>query len=214
MSFMKILHIAALTLLIMIPILAQEGNWKTEYSDDGKIKVSYKIYDSLDVNGEEITFIEYTARTKTTASLENCAEVFNNPDMHKKFYEYTEVSEKVKDVTENEWIIYYCYSPPWQIADSDCVSRIKMKTDSVNKKIVFESFSEPNLIEKKDVTRSELNDITFTFEEVNNLEVEIFIKAILIPETPAPKWMMKAWFPDGPAGTLNRFKELAENYKN
>jgi alanine dehydrogenase len=86
-----------------------------------------------------------------------------------------------------------------------------MKTDSSNFRIVFTSISEPNLIEMKDVTRSELNTITFTFTKINSLEVEIFIEAILIPETAAPKWMMRAWFPDGPAGTLKRFKELAEN---
>ncbi len=62
--------------------------------------------------------------------------------MHKKFYEYTDISEKVKDVSENEWIIYYYYSPPWPIADSDCVSRIKMISDSLNKKVIFTSFSE------------------------------------------------------------------------
>jgi hypothetical protein len=143
--------------------------------------------------------------------LEKCVEIFNNQDMHKKFYEYTKKSDKIKDISKNEWIIYYYYSPPWPIADSDCVSRITMKTDSVNNKIIFTSFSEPNLIEMKDVTRSELNDITFTFTQINDQEVEIYVEAILIPETPAPKWMMSAWFPEGPAGTLNRFKELAEN---
>jgi hypothetical protein len=208
---MKLIKIISYVIIISsFSSIAQDDNWTSEFSDEGNVKVVYRIYDSLMVNGEEEKFIEYTATTKTSASLENCAEVFNNSEMHKKFYEYTEVSEKIKDVSENEWIIYYYYSPPWPIADSDCVSRIKMKKDSGNKKIVFESFSEANLIEMKDVTRSELNDITFTFIEISNFEVEIFIKAKLIPETPAPKWMMKAWFPDGPAGILNRFKELAE----
>ncbi len=197
--------------LIHLSISAQDEIWTTEFSDDGNVKVVYRIYDSLMVSGEEEKFIEYTATTKTSASLENCAAVFNNPDMHKKFYEYTEVSDKIEDVSKNEWIIYYYYSPPWPIADSDCVSRITMKTDSSNFRIVFTSISEPNLIEMKDVTRSELNTITFTFTKINSLEVEIFIEAILIPETAAPKWMMRAWFPDGPAGTLKRFKELAEN---
>lgn len=189
---------------------AQNNDWITEFSEDGKIIVTYKIYDSLNSKGEDNTFIEYTAKSKTTANLENCSVVFNNADMHKRFYEYTEKSDKIEDVSDNEWIIYYYYSPPWPIADSDCVSRIKMKTDSSNSRIVFKSISEPNLIEMKDVNRSKLNNIKFTFSKINNLEVEIFIEAILIPETPAPKWMMKAWFPDGPAGIINRFKELAE----
>ena len=205
------LEVLYIFLLIALNSSAQTIEWKTEYSDDKNTVVVYAIYDSMNVYGEELTFIEYSAKTTTSASVENCTDVFNNPAMHKKFYEYTEISEKVKDISENEWIIYYYYSPPWPIADSDCVSRIKMKRDSSNNKIVFESFSESNFMEKKDVTRSELNNIIFTFTEISNSKVEIFIEAILIPETPAPKWMMQAWFPEGPAGTLIRFKELAEN---
>lgn len=191
-------------------LISQISNWSTELSEDGKTEVIYSIYDSLNTEGEESTFIEYTAKTKTTASIDNCIAIFNNPEMHKKFYEYTEVSDKIKDISKTEWIIYYYYSPPWPIADSDCVSRIKMSVDSLNNKIVFTSFSEPNLLEMKDVTRSELNNITFTFTKISHAEVEINVEAILIPETPAPKWMMNAWFPDGPAGTLRRFIELAE----
>jgi hypothetical protein len=208
-DFMKFCGVFIM-LFIVINVSAQNKKWITEYSEDESIKVVYSIYDSLDVNGEEQTYIEYTGKTRTVATLEKCVEIFNNPGMHKKFYEYTEVSDKVKDISENEWIIYYYYSPPWPIADSDCVSRITMYADSVNKKIVFTSFSEPNLIETKGVTRSELNDITFTFTRINENETEVFIEAILVPETPAPKWMMSAWFPEGPAGTLKRFIKLAE----
>ena len=200
-----------LFLLALNNSMAQSRSWTTEISDDGLTSVQYNIYDSLDVEGDEVTYIEYNATTKTKATLENCIEIFNNPDMHKKFYEYTEESKKIKTISESAWIVYYYYSPPWPIADSDCVSRITMISDSLKGKVVFTSFSEPNLIEKKDVVRSELNNITFTFKQISDNEVEITIEAILIPEMAAPKWMMNAWFPDGPAGTLNRFKELAEN---
>lgn len=198
-------------LLITINLLAQDNKWSTEFSEDGKTEVVYAIFDSLDSKGEEVTYIEYKAATNSTASLKKCSDVFNNPDMHKNFYDYTEVSEKIKDISENEWIIYYYYSPPWPIADSDCVSRITEKIDSINNKITFTSFSEPNLLEMKEVTRSELNDITFTLTKINDSEVEIYIKAKLIPATQAPKWMMNGWFPEGPASILSRFKELAEN---
>ncbi len=198
-------------LLITINLSAQENEWSTELSEDGKTEIVYAIYDSVNVGGDDVKFIEYTAKTTTTASLEKCAEVFNNPDMHKKFYEYTEKSDKIKNVSESEWIIYYYYTPPWPIADSDCVSKITEKRDSINNKIIFTSFSESSLLEMKDVTRSELNNITFTFTQINDSEVEIFIKAKLIPAVSAPKWMMSSWFPDGPAKTLKRFKQLAEN---
>lgn len=205
------LEILSIFILITINTSAQTIEWRTEYSEDKNTEVVYAIYDSIITEEEEVTIIEYRAKTKTSAALQNCAAIFNDPNMHKKFYEYTDVSEKLKDVSDSEWIIYYYYSPPWPIADSDCVSRITMITDSLNNKIVFTSFSESDLIEIKDVTRSELNDITFSFTQTNDKEVEIFIEAVLIPETPAPSWMMSAWFPEGPAGILNRFKDLAEN---
>lgn len=214
MKFQKyLIHTIYLIWFIIYPTLisAQSRSWTKELSDDSKTEVAYAVYDSVNAEGEDVKFIEYSTSTTTNASIENCAAVFNNPDMHKEFYEYTEVSEKIKDVSENEWIVYYYYSPPWPIADNDCASRIKMKRDSVNNKIVFSSFSEPNLIEMKDVTRSELNNVTFTFAKINDSEVAIIIEAKLIPAVSAPKWMMKGWFPDGPANTLKRFKELAEN---
>jgi hypothetical protein len=201
-------------LLLIIPLndlSSQTNSWTQELSEDGATVVVYNIYDSLNADGEEKTFIEYTAKTTTTASLKNCITIFNNPGMHKKFYEYTEVSEKIQDISENEWIIYYYYSPPWPIADSDCVSRITKQSDSTNNKIIFTSISEPSLIDKKDVVRSKLNNIKFTFTKFDSEEVEIFIEAKLIPATQAPKWMMNGWFPDGPAGTLGRFKKLAES---
>ena len=173
--------------------------------------ILFYFFNNQNAQGDEATYIEYNATTKTNATIEICKAVFNNPDMHKKFYEYTEVSKKIKAISKSVWVIYYYYSPPWPIADSDCVSRITMISDSLNSKVVFTSFSEPNLIEKKDVVRSELNNITFTFKQISDNEVEIFIEAKLIPEMAVPKWMMNAWFPDGPANTLSRFKKLAEN---
>ena len=41
---------------------AQSKEWETELSEDGKTKVVYSIYDSLNVKGEEVKFIEYTSK--------------------------------------------------------------------------------------------------------------------------------------------------------
>lgn len=213
-TIIKIFHIGLLilssVLLLFSDLLAQENKWEKEISEDGNTEVVYAIYDSLD-NKVEKTFIEYSAKSTTSASIKNCIRIFNNPEMHKKFYEYTDKSEKIEVISENEWIIYYYYSPPWPIADSDCVSRISMIADSNSNKVVFNSRSEPSLIETRDVVRSELNNISFTFTEIDSGKVEIFVEAVLIPETPAPNWMISSWFPEGPAGTISRFKKLAEN---
>ena len=210
-SDMKHKPLFSLFFFTALLVSGQTKDWETELSEDGNTKVVYSIYDSLNAQGEEVKFIEYNSKTTTTASVEKCTEIFNNPELHQKIYEYTEKSEKIKDISVNEWIIYYYYSPPWPIADSDCVSRITQSTDTLNNSITFTSFSEPDLLELKDVARSELNDITFTFTQLGEGKTEIKISAILIPVTSAPSWMMSGWFPEGPAGILNRFKELAEN---
>ncbi|MEE9431858.1 MAG: hypothetical protein V3V16_12495, partial [Melioribacteraceae bacterium] len=144
---MKILITIFFFFQMFFTLAAQSNNFKSELSEDGKTIVEYKIYDTLNVNSEEITIIEYKAKTKTDASLENCISIFSNPDMHKNFYDYTEISKNVKQISKDEWIIYYYYSPPWPIADSDCISKIIKTTDSLNNKITFTSFSDPELIE-------------------------------------------------------------------
>jgi hypothetical protein len=196
--------------LIAVKLSAQTKEWKEAVSDDGMTKVVYAIYDSANSKSREVKCIEYKAKTITSASVDKCAEVFNSPEMHKKIYEYTEQSKRIKDISKNEWIVYYYYSPPWPISNSDCVSKITRISDSTKSRIVFKSISNPNLIEKKDVARSELNNITFTFTKIDESKTEINISAILIPTTSAPNWMMSGWFPKGPAGILSRFKKLAE----
>lgn len=207
---MKILTTIFYFFQMFLCLVAHPNGFKSELSEDGKTIVEYKIYDTLNVNGEEITIIEYKVKMKTYASLENCISIFSSPNMHKIFYEYTEVSKKVKQVSEDEWIMYYYYSPPWPIADSDCVSRIIKTTDTLEKKVTFTSFADPEFIKIKDVARSEFNDITFIFSEISKNEIEIFIQAKVIPVVAAPNWMIKRWFPDGPVALLNRFKKLAE----
>lgn len=201
-------------LLLPLKLIGQANDWTKEISDDGQTTVLSKIYETVDANEEEIKIIEYSAVTNTSASLKSCYEIFNNPMLHKEFYDYTEISEKVKDISKNEWIIYYFYDTPWPIPNSDCVSRIKILEDSLKSEITFICVAEPNLLEDRGVFRSILNDISFTFRELTSEKIEITIKAKFSPVMPAPDWVMNGWFPDGPAEMLARFKELAEKQSN
>ena len=63
-----------------------------------------------------------------------------------------------------------------------------MTVDSVSLKIKFNSLSVPNYIDQKEVIRTRVNDIYFTFSKINNNEVEIFIEAIYAPPISAPNW--------------------------
>lgn len=189
----------------------QEVEWEREISENGNTEVFSKVYDAQNKDGEEVKFIEYKVKTFANTTLDKCYKVFRNSDLHKKFYEYTEESRKIKDLNENEWIIYYIFDPPWPIPNNDNVSIITMTRDTAKNNISFKSVAKPDLIEMTDMSRSQMNEIEFTFTETSVDSVEISIVAKLAPVVSAPSWMINSWFPDGPAGTIQRLKALVED---
>jgi hypothetical protein len=199
-----------ISVTIPLSLIGQTSDWTEETSDDGQTTVLSKIYETVNSDGEELKVIEYSATTYTSASIESCYEVFNNPSLHKDFYDYTEISEKIEDISPTEWIIYYFYDTPWPIPNSDCVSKITIVEDTLNSEITFNCVAVPNKLEDKGVYRSVLNDISFTFKKPSKEKVKILIKAKFSPVMPAPDWVMSGWFPNGPAEMLARFKKLAE----
>lgn len=76
---------------------------------------------------------------------------------------------------------------------------------------LFKGEAAPEMIENKGVKRIVLNDVAYTFKEIdtNTTEITMFAKFYFVFD--APIWMIQAWFPSGPAGILRRFIKLAKN---
>ena len=79
------------------------------------------------------------------------------------------------------------------------------------KSVSYKGVAEPDLLEDKGVRRLILNDITYMFSEVGQDQVDIIMISRFSPVVSAPRWMVNTWFPEGPAGILERLINLAEN---
>ena len=126
---------------------SQDTEWTLESSADGKTTVQSRVYYEEYNKGEEWKIIEYSATT-TRVSLQNCVAVIQDASLHKLFFSNTEVSDKINDISENEFLIYYFYNAPWPLPNSDCVSRIRILPDILENKVTVSASAEPDVLFK------------------------------------------------------------------
>lgn len=196
-------------LILTNSLFAQTEDWKKETSKDGKIEIEYHISDRLDKDGEEVQLIEYVATTITDLNLEQCVKTMRNVASHKQFMGNTEESIELETISENEWLAYYFFEPPWPMPDNDCVMKVSLEELEDERSIVFKGVSEPKHIAMKDVKRLEHYEYEYSFTEKATNEIEFSIAVRLTPVSSAPNWMMKSWFPKGPTEFMEKFITLA-----
>jgi hypothetical protein len=207
-------NIKPLAILILIAsftnlnAIAQSTDWKTEKSEDGKIIVTSKISKRIDEDSKEVQLIEYVAKTTAHVSLNKCISVMKDISKHKEILNEN-VSEMLRSISENEWLIYYYFDAPWPIPNSDCVSKMNFSEDLKNGLATFTLTAEPAMYENKDVKRLTYYNLTYTFKDLGNGKVEMTSTAKLTPVVQAPDWIVKNFFPEGPARYLQRLLVLA-----
>ena len=206
-KFLAILIFIAI--FINANVIAQSTDWKTEKSNDGKIIVISKISKRIDEFSNEVQLIEYIAKTTANVSLSNCISVMKDISKHKEILNEN-VSEMLKSVSENEWLIYYYFDAPWPLPNSDCVSKMNFSEDVNNGMATFTLTAEPAMYENKDVKRLTYYNITYTFKDLGNGKVEMTSTAKLTPVVQAPDWIVKNFFPEGPARYLQRLLFLSK----
>jgi len=192
-------------------IFAQTEEWETEITDDGKITMKYNISERTDENGDEVQLLEYIATTTDSVSMQNCISVIKDVSKHKEFSEGTEVSKKVKTISDNEWIVYYYNDLPWPIPNSDCVMKMNFSEDTTKNMATFTFTAAPSMFEKKDVDRCTYNNGTYVFKNLGNGKVEFTVTGKMSPVFQAPAWMARGWFPDGPAEEIRAILKLAKS---
>ncbi|WP_272151559.1 hypothetical protein [Tenacibaculum aiptasiae] len=194
--------IAFIFLLTTINGISQNRNWNTKTSKDGKTVVKYDIVKN---NGK--THIYYTAETKGDVSIEKIENYFSVSENHKQFLENTTKSEQVKKTSDTEWTTYYYFDAPWPMPNSDAV--LNFKTTKTNTTIAFTGTSAPKSYKTTDVKRMETYNIKYSFEKINNNSTKVIISADFVPIGSVPKWLLKGWFPKGPAGIASRLLKEA-----
>jgi hypothetical protein len=202
--------IIVISIFVNTNIFAQASDWKTEKSEDGKITVASKISKRTDEESNEVQLIEYAATTIANVSFQNCIAIMKDISNHKAILN-EEISEKLKTLSDNEWLIYYYFDAPWPIPNSDCVSKMNFFEDLNNGTASFTLIAAPSLYEKKDVKRVTYYNVTYTFKDLGEGKVKITSIAKLSPIIQAPDWIVKNFFPDGPARYLQRLLLLAKS---
>jgi hypothetical protein len=194
-------------------ISAQVKEWKTETTDGGKITVQYCISQHTDVNGRKITTIEDHTMIVDSISMQSCISLMKNISKHKEFTgDY--ISEIVKTMSDSEWIVYYYSKNPWPIANSDCVAKMVFCENKAAKTAVFTLTAEPSGYKKVSVNRMTHYNVTYSFKDMGNGQVEIIITGKTSPPVKVPLCIIKSAFPEAPAGALRKFVKLLKQEKN
>lgn len=205
----KLTSLLALLLFILGSSYGQE-EWDIEETENGSITVKSRITKQKDENDETFQLVEYEVSTQAEVSYEKCIQLIKDVSMHTQFLDYTEVSERVKYISENQWVIYYYFDAPWPMPNSDGVILIEFRENAEKSNAVFVGEATPDLYEMKDVERTMLNDIRYEFTKVERGLVEIRIISKFSPTTMAPNWLANTYFPGGPTRMVNKIIALAK----
>lgn len=198
----KIKHlIVTLLLLISFSVSSQTRNWTTKTSKDGETTVKYDL--EKEDGG---THLYYVAERNSSTSLDELDAYFSKSDNHKFFLENTTKSDEVKKTSDNEWITYYYFDAPWPMPNSDVVVKFnKSKTDDT---LIFTANVITGEYGKKDVDRLTTYKFIYTFKKVDDNTTKISITADFISVGSVPNFLVRSWFPEGPARIISNLGSL------
>ncbi|WP_339703618.1 hypothetical protein [uncultured Marixanthomonas sp.] len=193
--------ICIIALLSSFCVFSQERNWITEKSKDGKSTVKYEL-----VKENKGTHFYYIAQTTANVSLEELDAYFSNTSNHKYFLERTTTTEEFKKISDNEWLAYYFFDAPWPLPNSDIVIKISRVIE--DNKLTFTAASISNDYKKSDVERMTTYKVIYEFKKINNFTTKITYNANYIPVGSIPRFLIKSWFPEGPANIVTNLGEM------
>lgn len=197
---MKYLQIICIVLL-SFNAFSQERNWTTETSKDGTATVKYEL-----VKEDKGTHFYYIAQTTADVTLDELDDYFTDTNNHKYFLERTTVTETVKTLTDNEWIAYYFFDAPWPLANSDIVIKINRTKEENKLTFIAEAYSSD--YKTGDVDRMDTYKLIYEFEKIDDNTTKITYNADYIPVGSIPRFLIKTWFPEGPANIVKNIGNL------
>jgi PadR family transcriptional regulator, regulatory protein PadR len=206
---LKVIITSVVFAFVTINSLSQSKDWKNEKTKDGKVSVKSIIAERTDENNKVVQLIEFVATTVDSVNLRDCVAVMKDIGKHKNFWG-AQKSDKLKSISENEWIIYYYFDSPWPAPNYDYVARMNFAIDPTNKMATFTLTATPKEFEKTDVKRMTHYNVTYTFKDVGNGKTEMTTTSSASPVFKAPAWLVSSYFPNGPAGILKRIAKLAK----
>lgn len=194
MKYIK--HLSIVVVLLMASnAFSQNRNWTEETLKDGKTTVKYEL-----VKEDEGTHFYYIAQTTANTTLDKLDTYFSNTDNHKLFLERTPITKQIEKTSDNQWLAYYYFNAPWPLSDSDLVIKInRYKEDNKLKFIATASSSD---YKTKEVERMKTYKVIYEFEKIDESTTKITYNADYIPIGSIPNFLIKTWFPEGPANIV------------
>jgi len=197
------------TLLLSTSVHAQREGWKQDQTKDGKVLVSYQFLEEKDENGKKYNVLEYEAVTTAVVSMESCLKVLKDDSRHKDFMEDAEHTERIRDLSEDEWLTYYLLKKHWPMPVTDVVTRYKLEEEPANKRIILTGFPAPDMYPEQGVKRMQHSFSKYTFTDLGNGQTEVMMYSRSIPVASIPKMLLATWIPNGPANIVNGIIRLA-----
>jgi len=197
-------------LSLNIQLSAQKEGWKNETTKDGKVQVFYNFLEKTDEKGKKYNVLEYEAKTSGTVSLESCLAVLTDDSRHKDFMEDTEHTNRIRDLSEDEWLSYYRLKKRWPMPVSDVVTRYKLEMDPDNKRFILTGYPAPDLYPDQGIKRMQESYSKYTITDMGNGQTEVIMYSRSIPVVSIPKMLLATWIPEGPAKMVNGIIRLAK----
>ena len=202
-----------IALLASSKIFAQKEGWKQDKTRDGKVEVSYHFLEKKDDKGRKYNVLEYEARTTGKVSLESCLAVLKDDSRHKDFMEDAEHSERIKDLSEEEWLSYYRLKKRWPMPVADIVTRYKLELEPDKNRFILTGYPAPDMYPDQGIERMQESYSKYTLTDLGNGQTEVIMYSRSIPVVSIPKMLLKTWIPDGPAKMVNGIIMLAQEEK-
>jgi len=202
--------IAILCILMLSPdVRAQREGWKQDETKDGKVQVYYNFLEKTDDNGKKYNVLEFEAITRAAVSVESCVAVLRDDSRHKDFMEDAEHTERIRDISEDEWLSYYLLKKHWPMPVSDVVTRYKMEKDTESKTYTLTGLPAPDMYPDQGIERMRHSYSTYTIKDLGNGQTEVTMYSSSVPLASIPKMLLKTWIPNGPAAMVNGIIRLA-----
>jgi len=201
--------IVLLSLVLSISVKAQREGWKQDKTRDGKVLVSYNFLEHKDESGKKYNILEFEAVTTAEVSMASCLKVLKDDSKHKDFMDDAEQTERIRDLSEDEWLTYYLLKKRWPMPVSDVVTRYKLEEDPENNRITLTGFPAPDMYEDQGVERMRHSYSTYTLTDKGNGQTEVMMYSSSVPLASIPKMLLATWIPNGPAAMVNGIIRLA-----
>jgi hypothetical protein len=201
------LLVAWLLIISVNQLVAQEANWKTKTIKKEKIEIKYCISEIENEKGDKVLKIQDTSTAIVyNTNMDKCIEFIRVVANHKQISGYDTV-KVVKAISQNEWIVFYYSNNPWPIQNSDCVARMTLTKNELDRSATFTLKAATNEYPIGSVNRMTAFEVVYHFKELANGIVKITVTGSTSPPVNIPKWMVKSAFPKVPLESIREIKK-------